>query len=233
MPPGVWSSPGWSLIPRHDGLDFWESLEGMLVVVPDGRVVAPKGEHGEVPIVVAGGAGATTMTARGGIAIGEGPQGPDFNPELIVLDSDLLPSSARFPAVQTGDRLTAPVIGIVDYAFQRYRILATAPVSFLQTELPRELATPAGPDELAIATFNVENLDAREALTGDRVAQLAEIIVDNLAAPDLLVLEEVQDNTGPVDDAEVGADLTYGAFIAAIRTAGGPRLSVPGYPAPE
>lgn len=214
--------PGVLFDPEQDGLDFWESLEGMLVAVPDGLVIAPKGEHGEVPIVVAGGAGATTLTGRGGIAIGEGPAGPDFNPEQIVLDSDLLPGSERFPALQTGDRLRDPILGVVDYAFHRYRILATTPVSFVRNELPPESAVPAGPDELAIATFNVENLAAGEAESGDRVAQLAEIVVDNLATPDLVVLEEIQDNSGPVDDEEIAADRTYGAVIQAIREAGGP-----------
>ena len=70
---------------------------------------------------------------------------------------------------------------------------------------------------------SVSTRQDREAATEDRVAQLAETIVVNLAAPDLLVLEEVQDNTGPVDDEEIGADVTSGALISAIQTAGGPR----------
>ena len=73
----------------------------------------------------------TAHRPAAGSAIGAGPQGPDFNPELIVLDSDRLPTAGRFPAVQTGDRLRAPVLGIVDYAFQRNRILPDAPVTFL------------------------------------------------------------------------------------------------------
>ena len=96
----------------------------------------------------------------------------------------------------------------------------------------RSSPAPAGPDELAIATFNVENLSP-ETSPGIEFAQLAEIIVDNLAAPDLVVLEEVQDNTGTVNDGVVGgrSDLPR-TLIAAIPTAGGPVYRLPGYPAP-
>ncbi len=54
------------------------------------------------------------------------------------------------------------------------------------------------------ATFNVENLDP-----GDPQAKfdaLAGQIVTNLASPDLVALEEVQDNTGPTNDGVVAAD---------------------------
>ena len=51
---------------------------------------------------------------------------------------------------------------------------------------------------------------------------LADIIVDNLQSPDLLTLEEVQDNNGAVDNGETGADLTLQQLVDAIAAAGGP-----------
>ena len=57
-----------------------------------------------------------------------------------------------------------------------------------------------------MATFNVENLDPRRQRPAKMLARLAEIIVDNLHAPDLIMLEEVQDNTGAVDDGVDAAD---------------------------
>ena len=64
---------------------------------------------------------------------------------------------------------------------------------------------PAAPDELAVATFNVENLDAPIPA---RFAGLASLIVNGLQSPDILALEEVQDDNGP-DDALVDATQTY------------------------
>ena len=60
------------------------------------------------------------------------------------------------------------------------------------------------------------------AIRPQKFARLAEIIVDPLAAPDLVVLEEVQDNSGTRDDGVVAADATAAQLIAAIASAGGP-----------
>ncbi len=47
----------------------------------------------------------------------------------------------------------------------------------------------------------------------------------NLAAPDVVALEEVQDNTGAADDGTVASDQTIGRLTAAIVAAGGPQYS--------
>jgi predicted extracellular nuclease len=46
--------------------------------------------------------------------------------------------------------------------------------------------------------------------------------VNNLRSPDVVALEEIQDNTGPADDGVVAADQTLAELIAAIKAAGGP-----------
>jgi hypothetical protein len=137
-----------------DGLDFWESLEGMLVQLDDAVVVGPPLTDGVLPVLASGGAGATGRTARGGIALTEGAAGTDFNPERILLDDALL-RGAAFGDVDTGAHLPDPVTGVVDYSFSRYRVLPTAPVTITPSTLPREATGSAGPNELAIATFNV------------------------------------------------------------------------------
>ena len=74
---------------------------------------------------------------------------------------------------------------------------------------------------LRVATFNVENLnpnDPPQKLTG-----LASLIVDNLGAPDMLAVEEIQDNSGPADDGVVDASVTCSLLISAIAAAGGPQ----------
>jgi predicted extracellular nuclease len=47
-------------------------------------------------------------------------------------------------------------------------------------------------------------------------------IVNNLASPDLLSLEEIQDNNGAVNDGTVAANQTLDKLVAAIQAAGGP-----------
>jgi len=47
-------------------------------------------------------------------------------------------------------------------------------------------------------------------------------VVTNLASPDIIAVEEVQDNTGATDDGTVAADQTLTRLTAAISAAGGP-----------
>jgi predicted extracellular nuclease len=69
--------------PENDGIDFWESLEGMRVTIDAPLVVDETSEFGETDVVASGGLGATGVNARGGITISEG----DFNPEKIQIDA--------------------------------------------------------------------------------------------------------------------------------------------------
>ena len=50
----------------------------------------------------------------------------------------------------------------------------------------------------------------------------AQGVVTNLASPDIIAVEEVQDNTGAADDGTVAADQTLTRLTAAISAAGGP-----------
>ena len=73
------------------------------------------------------------------------------------------------------------------------------------------MAAPAAPDDLSVATFNVENLDPTDPQS--KFDDLAQIIVHNLRAPDLVALEEVQDNNGATDNGVVDAEVV-GASVA-------------------
>ncbi|MEY2883062.1 MAG: hypothetical protein RL490_786, partial [Pseudomonadota bacterium] len=53
--------------PASDGIDFYESLEGMRVTIPAPLVVAPTTSFGEIYTVADGGVGATGLSARGTI----------------------------------------------------------------------------------------------------------------------------------------------------------------------
>ncbi|NET30841.1 MAG: endonuclease [Cyanothece sp. SIO1E1] len=74
-------------------------------------------------------------------------------------------------------------------------------------------------DQLTVAALNVENLDPGDR---ERFAPLGQLIVENLGAPDIVVLTEIQDNDGPADSTTTAATQTYNDLIAAIETAGGP-----------
>lgn len=201
--------------PASDGIDFYESLEGMLVQVRNAVTVSPTNDFGEIWVLPEGGAGASGITARGGIGISAG----DFNPERLQLDNLL--ASQVFPSVDVGARLDT-VTGVIDYNFGNYELRAlltptVAQASTLQREVTALTATT---HQLTVATFNVENLDPGDGAS--KFQALASAIVANLRSPDIVNLEEVQDNNGPLNDAVVDASQTLQLLVAAIAAAGGP-----------
>jgi predicted extracellular nuclease len=140
--------------PNDDGIDFYESLEGMRVQVNDALVVGPTNAYGEIWVVGDRGASATDLTPRGGVCVRAG----DFNPERIQLDDPLYPGA--WPDLSVGARLTGPAIGVLHYGFGEYELYVTEPISVDRSGEVSPETTPlrGAPDKLTIATLNVENL---------------------------------------------------------------------------
>jgi len=201
-----------SFDPGSDGIDFYESLEAMRVQVNNPVAVGPRNDFGEIPVVADNGANASLRTPRGGLII----RPTDFNPERIILDDVILTT----PAANVRDSFSGPATGVLDYSFSNFKLLITQPLAAVSGGLTREITAAPLANRLTVATFNVENLDPGDP--PDRLNQLAGLIVTNLRSPDLLSLEEVQDNNGATNDTVVDASASYNALIAAIRSAGGP-----------
>ncbi|GIJ51618.1 endonuclease [Virgisporangium aliadipatigenens] len=197
--------------PAANALDFYESLEGMLLRVTDAVATGPTNSFGELS-VLPGGAG-TPRTARGGVRYTYA----DANAERVILD-DTLASAAQ---ADTGDVLPGNVDGVLDYSFGNFKLFALATPAVLDRSAPRETTRAQRHGELAIATYNVENLDPGDPQP--KFDRLAAGIVTGLSSPDILTLEEVQDNNGATNDGTVAADRTYALLIEAIVRAGGPR----------
>jgi predicted extracellular nuclease len=219
--------------PAQDAIDFYESLEGMQVQVNAARAVAPINGFGEVWVVGDAGAHATNMNARGGITLVEDAAGVDYNPERILVDiSDV---AALLPAVSVGDTMSTATGGLT-YGFGNFRIQAAALPAFASGGLARATSTVAmGPDRLRIASYNVENLDPNDADSCDgrpdrdvadgRFARIAAQVTGALLSPDIIGIEELQDDSGCANDGTVSSALTLATLVDAIVAAGGPRYT--------
>ena len=200
--------------PDTDGLDFYESLEGMRVQLDNAVAVGPtETDFGETPVIGDDGANASVRTSRGGILL----RPNDGNPERVTLDDVLTP----LPNVNVGDHYSGPIVGIMDYNFGNPFLNATtAGVTAIHDGVTRESSDPVTPGQLAVSTFNFENLAATNAQS--KFDSLASLIVNNLRSPDLLSGEEVQDNNGAASDGTVDASQTLTRLVNAIVAAGGP-----------
>jgi predicted extracellular nuclease len=208
--------------PAEDGVDFYESLEGMRVEIRDALAVAPSfnsaGNPGETWVVGDDGAFATNLNSRGGLTLTE----TDDNPERIQVQADtgILPGFGFSTTV--GDGL-GTIIGVVDYDSRgNYEVLATEAFAVTPGDLEREETALEGTAEtLLVGTFNVENLDPSDT----KFDLLAEQIIAAMNTPDIIALQEIQDNDGEDNTGVTDASLTYQALIDAIVEAGGPEYA--------
>jgi predicted extracellular nuclease len=197
--------------PAQDGIDFYESLESMRVQVNDALAVGPRSPFGEIPVVGDDSATAGIDTVRGGVVIGP----DDFNPERIFLDDTILPT----PVMNVADGFTTPVVGVLDYSFGNFKLNVTTPLTRVDGGLEREVTRPPTDHEIVVGTYNVENLDPGD---DGAFARHADLIVNHLRSPDLLAIEEIQDNDGPAQTAVTDASVTWSMLTSAIQAAGGP-----------
>lgn len=194
--------------PESDGIDFYECMENMRVRVPDAVAVSVTNAFGELWVR---GPCATSVNARGGVTISES----DMNPERIQIDDTRLESPVW---ASVGDRL-GEVVGVLSYRLGNYELLPDALPASRASDNRHEVTALTGNDtQLTIASFNLHNVNATEL---EHIAELAGVIAMNLRSPDIIAVQEVQDNSGPVDDGTVEAAQTYEVLIAAIREQGG------------
>ncbi|QTD97762.1 endonuclease/exonuclease/phosphatase family protein [Streptomyces cyanogenus] len=202
---------GLTLDPSAYALDYYESLEGMNVQVGDARVVTATDPYSELWVTVKPW---EHRSRRGGTVYGSYDS---QNTGRLQIQS--LGATADFPKADVGDTLEGTTTGPLDFnQFGGYTLVASRLGTLRSGGLERETTRKQSGRELAVATYNVENLDPSDA-TFD---QHASAIVHNLQSPDIVSLEEIQDNNGATDDGTVDADRTVTKLIDAIAAAGGP-----------
>ncbi|CAL9609615.1 hypothetical protein SUDANB145_05590 [Streptomyces sp. enrichment culture] len=200
------------LRPSRYALDYYESLEGMNVQVSDTRVTGATDPYTELWVTVKP---EENPSAGGGTVYGSYDS---QNTGRLQIQS--LGAVADFPDATVGDTLAGTTAGPLDYnQYGGYTLVANRLGTLRDGGTERETTRAQRRDELAVATYNVENLDPSD----DTFAAHAEAITHNLASPDIVSLEEIQDNNGAVNDGTVAADETMAKLIDAIVAAGGPR----------
>ena len=100
------------------------------------------------------------------------------------------------------------ITGVVSYDFGFYRVLPLTHISPLRNSSPEHgpvsFTSKGSCGGITVADYNTENLTP----TSDHLPHVVDHIVNKLLTPDLIFLQEVQDNTGAEDDGVVSANLT-------------------------
>ncbi|MFF2655100.1 endonuclease/exonuclease/phosphatase family protein [Streptomyces sp. NPDC058045] len=203
-----------TLQPDRYALDRYESLEGMNVRIGSSRVVTSANSYGELWVTVKP---KENPTERGGTRYGSYEA---QNSGRLQVQSLIPATTDAFPGAEVGQKIGGGE-GPLDFnQFGGYTLTARSLGGVTGKAPERETARAQKDKELAIATYNVENLDPTDPQ--EKFDRLAEGVVGNLKSPDIVTLEEIQDDNGATDDGTVTAGETIRKFTDAIAAAGGP-----------
>lgn len=205
-----------ALAPATYALDLYESLEGTRVEIADTRVTGATTAYHEVWVTIKP---KENPTRRGGTLYASYTDQNTGRIKVMSLDT-----TRPVPVANVGDVLSGTTTGVLDYdSFGGYNLQATELGTLTDHHLRREVTRTQKGKELAVATYNVENLDALDEQ--GKFDTLAAGVAVNLSSPDIVSLEEIQDDNGAVNDGTVGSDATLKRFTDAIVAAGGPRYA--------
>lgn len=205
-----------SFRPLHRALDFYQGLDSELVQVEDPVAVGPTNDYA-FAVAPDNAAGAGERTAAGGLA---DVSAQTVNSRRLAVYA---PYPVKAPQVNVGDHFNGPVEGIMSEYDGNPELELTSSVTGVPGGLTPQVAAPAAPGQLAVATYNLDNLSPKAPAS--KWASLGTQIAHNLGAPDILAVQEIQDNDGATDDGVVAADVTLSDLVSAIQAAGGPAYS--------
>jgi predicted extracellular nuclease len=172
--------------PEEDLIDYWESMEGMVVEF-DSLIAAGGSKSGQIPLLAAG------IPWQAGV-------------NLPTLMMETAGQSPLFDSACGGDTIPGPVRAVMTYKWGEFTLLPLGEWNLVKTLNP-EINTliPFDESRLTVASFNMENYSLQSSgltdqETARKQADLIEIISHNLGAPDIIAVQEIMDDSGATDN---------------------------------
>ena len=226
----VWLTAELVRLPQERLAAFLNRLEGMLVGLPAGSTfVAPSNPFGDYVVLPPG--ASLARTPQGGVLID--PQAPNrWLPGFRVREY------ADAPRVHVGAELLDSVTGPLNFRADSFQVAAAGPIRVGSARVALEPTTLRGEgSRVTILTLNGFNLDAQveradrvqdperdvdDDLASGRFDALAQAIVRDAVCPDIVALQEIQDDDGAELSEVVSAERTLERLTQAVLQNGGP-----------
>ena len=215
MPKDVVDNTPTKYNPETEALDYWESLEGMLVEVTKPKVTGPQ-YKGDI-YVLPGDYKGQKLNNIGGVNLRPGVQNTEVLPVTV---------GNEFVA-KAKDYFNENISGVVTYRNKTYKIDPSTVPTLQDGGLKREVSKiyPAE-DKLTIASYNIENFSANnnghDETPEEKVDKIANSFIKEVHSPDIITLIEVQDNNGGVNDGTVDGVKSGEKLAQRIKSLGGP-----------
>ena len=212
---------------------FLNSLEGMLVSIgPGNTFIAPSNPFADYVLILDADKSVEglTRTEQGGVLV-------DHQNPLRWYPGFRLTNYALTQRVNVGSKLLSRVTGPLNYRVEAFQMTVSDPIEIEMSEIPlgvSSLKPEAG--YLTILTMNGFNLDMHvESASlvrnpgqdvdddwGDgRFHTLANAVVTQANVPDIVALQEIQDNDGAEMTLVVDASSTYQGLVRTIKELSG------------
>ena len=215
MPKDVVDNTPTKYNPETEALDYWESLEGMLVEVTKPKVTGPQ-YKGDI-YVLPGDYKGQKLNNIGGVNLRPGVQNTEVLP--VIVGNDFV--------AKAKDYFNENISGVVTYRNKTYKIYPNSVPKIQDGGLKREVSKiyPAE-DKLTIASYNIENFSANnnghDETPEEKVDKIANSFIKEVHSPDIITLIEVQDNNGGVNDGTVDGVKSGEKLAQRIKSLGGP-----------
>ncbi len=215
MPKDIVDNTPTKYSPETEALDYWESLEGMLVEVTKPKVTGPQ-YKGDI-YVLPGDYKGQKLNNIGGVNLRPGVQNTEVLP--ITVGNSFV--------AKAKDYFNENISGVVTYKNKTYKIDPSSVPTIQDGGLKREVSKiyPAE-DKLTIASYNIENFSANnnghDETPEEKVDKIANSFIKEVHSPDIITLIEVQDNNGGVNDGTVDGVKSGEKLAQRIKSLGGP-----------
>ncbi|MFT4823271.1 MAG: putative extracellular nuclease [Halioglobus sp.] len=211
---------------------FLNGLEGMLLGIEAGATfIQASNPFGDYVVSLKNDALSEFRTVHGGVVM-DAEQSERWFPSFRIVDY------ADAPRLNVGATLLNTVTGPLNFRSGSYQIAVNHQIEVKPSQISIE-KTKLHPtkDQLTILTLNGFNLDVQiesadkvknprldiDDDVGDgRFDSLANAVVSQAGSPDIIALQEIQDNDGAELSKEVRANKTLELLARVIRKAGGP-----------
>lgn len=215
---------------------FLNSHEGMLASILAGaRFAAPSNPFADYVVVPADMPASFIRSEHGGVLIDSNV--PDqWLPSFRVVDYE------QASTVDVGAILGADISGALNYRSQSWQIACnqSVPIEAGPQIVETNTSLLADENSISVMTLNTLNLDVkieskdkvldpRRDIDDDvgegRFLRLARAIVRQACSPDVVALQEIQDNDGAEISEVVDASKTYKLLVKEVLQLGGPRYA--------
>ena len=215
MPKDVVDNTPTKYNPETEALDYWESLEGMLVEVTKPKVTGPQ-YKGDI-YVLPGDYKGQKLNNIGGVNLRPGVQNTEVLP--ITVGNSFV--------AKAKDYFNENITGVVTYKNKTYKIDPSSVPAIQDGGLTREVSKIyPSEDKLTIASYNIENFSANnnghDETPEEKVDKIANSFINEVHSPDIITLIEVQDNNGGVNDGTVDGVKSGEKLAQRIKSLGGP-----------